>query len=231
MSPGQRDTPVTETRTPEQRLADAFKAIDAAEAAVPERDRDRIWLAVSGVLPVEERHALIEQTATSPAYAEAWRVAHEMWRASQDAASRNAHALPPRPARRWAPQWISAAAVLLVGTTLGLVLLRENQAVDQFRSSPGYVVQSRVTDAGALPRDAFRLQWAAGPDGSRYGIRVMTEDLTVLATAADLTVPEYTVASPLLSQLPAGATVLWQVDAYLPDGERVSSPAFVTHVK
>ena len=99
------------------------------------------------------------------------------------------------------------------------------------RSSPAYVVQSRVPDAGTLPREAFRLHWAAGPEGSRYRIRVTTEDLTVLATAADLAAPEFIVASSVLASLPAGATVLWQVDAYLPDGERVTSATFVTHVK
>jgi hypothetical protein len=118
-----------------------------------------------------------------------------------------------------------------VGTTIGLVSLREQRSGDQFRSSPGYVVQSRVPDAGVLPREAFRLQWAPGPEGARYRIRVTTADLVVLATAADLVAPEFLVEAPLLSQLPAGATVLWQVDAYLPDGERVTSRTFVTHVR
>ena len=223
---------MTDTRRSDERLADAFKAIaDPSEADVPDRDRERIWLAVSGVLPAEERRALVEQMATSPAYAEAWRVAHEMWRASRGDTAAIAHMPESQYARRWTPQWVAAAAVLLVGTTIGLVSLREQQQVDQFRSSPGYVVQSRVPDAGALPRDAFRLQWAAGPEGSRYRIRVTTEDLVVLATAADLAAPEFSVAAPLLSHLPPGATVLWQVDAYLPDGERVTSRTFVTHVR
>jgi hypothetical protein len=219
---------VTDARSRDQRLADAFRASeDAAEAAVPERDRERIWLAVSGVLPAGERRALVDQAAASPAYAEAWRVAHEMWQASQRTA---AHPAAPR-AWRWTVQWVAAAAVLLVGTTIGLVSLRERQTRDQFRSSPGYVVQSRIPDAGTLPREAFRLQWAPGPEGSRYRVSVTTEDLVVLATVADLATPEFAVPAPLLSQLPTGATVLWQVDAYLPDGERVTSRTFVTHVK
>lgn len=221
---------MTETRSTDQRLAEAFRAIDdASEAALSDRDRERIWLAVSGALPADERLELVERTAASPAYAEAWRVAHEMWRASQGMGTTHAEATP-RP-WRWTGQWMAAAAVLLVATTIGLVSLREQQTRDQFRSSPGYMLQSRVPDAGALPREAFRLQWAPGPEGSRYRIRVTTEDLVVLATAADLAVPEFSVPPPLLATLPAGATVLWQVDAYLPDGERVTSRTFVTHVK
>ena len=223
---------MTETRSPDERLADAFRAIaDSSAAPVADSDRERIWLAVSGVLPVEERRALVELMGTSPAHAEAWRVAHEMWRASQGTAAETLDTPNALNTRWWTAPWLSAAAVLLVGTTIGLISLREPQAGDQFRSSPAYVVQSRVPDASALPRDAFRLQWAAGPEGSRYRVRVTTDDLRVLATAADLAVPEFSVAEPLLSALPAGATVLWQVDAYLPDGERVTSRTFVTQVR
>jgi hypothetical protein len=223
---------MTETRRAEQRLADAFRAIaDPSEAAVPDRDVERIWLAVSGLLPAEERRALVDQVAARPAYAEAWRVAHEMWQAAPGHTVPPAHMPVTQPARRWTPQWLTAAAVLLIGTTIGLVSLREQPRVDEFRSSPGYVVQSRVAEAGTMPREAFRLQWAPGPRGSRYRIRVTTEDLTVVTTAADLEVPEFLVAAPLLAQLPPGATVLWQVDAYLPDGERVTSRTFVTHIR
>jgi hypothetical protein len=223
---------VTETRKSDERLAAAFRAIeDSSDAAVSDSERERIWLAVSGVLPAEERRVLVEQMATRPAYAEAWRVAHEMWQASQGRATEPADTSVSRYVRRWTAQWVAAAAVLLVGTTIGLVSLREQQSGDEFRSSPGYVVESLVPDAGALPRDAFRLRWAAGPEGARYRVRVTTEDLSVLATAADLSAPEFWVEAPLLSALPAGATVLWQVDAYLPDGERVTSRTFVTHVR
>jgi hypothetical protein len=231
MPAGQGDTTVTEPRSPDQRLADAFQAIeDPSDAGVPEDLRERIWLAVSGVLPPEERRALVERMATDPACAEAWRVAHELWRASQGRASDAADSMGPRP-RRWTSAWLGAAAVLLVGTTIGLITLRDQRAGDEFRSSPGYAVESRLPDDATLPREAFLLRWAPGPDGSRYQVRVTTDDLTVLATAADLGVPEFLVAAPLLSGLPPGATVLWQVDAYLPDGERVTSRTFVTRVR
>ena len=223
---------MTETRSPDERLADAFRAIEDSSAAdVADSDRERIWLAVSGVLPVEERRALVELMSTNPAYADAWRVAHEMWRASQGTAAETLGTPARLHTRWWTTPWLSAAAVLLVGTTIGLVSLREQQSGDEFRSSPAYVVESRMPDATALSRDAFRLQWAAGPEGSRYRVRVTTDDLRVLATAADLDVPEFSVPAPRLSTLPAGGTVLWQVDAYLPDGERVTSRTFVTQVR
>ena len=62
-----------------------------------------------------------------------------------------------------------------------------------------------------------------GPQDSRYQVRVTTEDLRVLTTISDLTEPEVVLESAVLSSVPPGARVLWQVDATLPGGENVSS--------
>ena len=91
-------------------------------------------------------------------------------------------------------------------------------------------MKSLVPPDVALPRDAFRLRWTPGPEESRYQVRVTTEELRVLATAADLTSPEFTVEPAVLS-LPSGASVFWQVDVSLPNGERLTSPTFITRVK
>ena len=52
---------MTETPTSDERLAAAFRAtVDGPEAVLPESDVERIWLAVSGALPAEERRRLHE---------------------------------------------------------------------------------------------------------------------------------------------------------------------------
>ena len=76
-------------------------------------------------------------------------------------------------------------------TAIGVVSLLNPPPGDEFRASPAFVVESLVPADAALPRDAFRLRWTPGPEGSRYQVRVTTEDLQVLATAADLTAPEF----------------------------------------
>jgi hypothetical protein len=224
---------VTEPRGSDQRLAEAFQALgDTHGDEVPADLRERIWLAVSGVLPPEERRELVERTAADPGCAEAWRVANELWRASQAAGSGEVAVVAPGLATRWAaPRWLAAAAVLVLGATIGVVSLLNRPSGDQFRASSGFVVQSLVPADGALPRHAFRLRWTPGPEGSRYQVRVTTEDLQVLATAADLTAPEHTVEPAALSQLPAGASVFWQVDVSLPNGERRTSSTFITRVE
>ena len=57
-------------------------------------------------------------------------------------------------------------------------------------------------------------------------VRVTTEDLRVLATVSDLTMPELALESAVLTSVPSGARVLWQVEATLPGGENVASETF-----
>jgi hypothetical protein len=238
---GDGDTTVTDVRGSDERLAEAFRAFgDTDDSEVQEDLRERIWLAVSGALPPEERRELVERTATDPGCAEVWRIASELWRASQAAAGGDDAVAAPGLATRWTPRWLAAAAVLLLGTALGVFSILNRPAGDEFRSSAvrnaqgsgrGFFVKSLVPANVALPRDAFRLRWTRGSKGSRYQVRVTTEDLQVLAVAADLTEPEFTVEPAVLSRLPGGVPVLWQVEVSLPNGERLTSSTFSTRVK
>jgi len=230
MPDGQGVTTVSEPHGSDERLAEAFRALaDSHSTELSEDLRERIWLAVSGVLPPEERRQLVEETASDPACAEAWRIASELWRASQAAAIGGTTAAGPGLSPRWGRYWLTAA-VLLLGTAIGVVSLLNRSPGDDFRASPGVLVESLVPADRALPRDAFRLRWTAGPEGSRYQVRVTTEDLQVLATAADLTTPEFVVDPAVLATLPGGATVFWQVEVSVPNGERLASPTFMTRV-
>lgn len=232
MPDGEGGATVTEAGGSDQRLAEAFRALgDTHGTEVPEDLRERIWLAVSGALSPEERRELVDRTAADPECAEAWRVASELWRASQASAVGGAAAAAPGRATRWATGWLGAAAALLLASTIGVVSLLNRPSDDEFRASSGFVVESLVAADTALPRNAFRLRWTPGPEGSRYQVRVTTEDLKVLATAPDLTAPEFTVEPGVLAGLSSGARVFWQVDVSLPNGERRTSSTFITRLE
>ena len=232
MPDGEGATSVTGRRGSDERLAEAFQALGNTHGIEePEDLRERIWLAVSGALPPEERRELVERTATDPGCAETWRVASELWRASLVSAGSGAAAAAPGPTTRWTPRWLATAAALLLVTAIGVGSLINRRPGDEFRASPGFVVESLVPADKALPRDAFRLRWTPGPEGSRYQVRATTEDLRLLATAADLTAPEFVIERAALSGLPGGASVFWQVDASLPNGERLTSSTFITRVE
>ena len=154
-------------------------------------------------------------------------MAHELWEASPGTL-----ASTPQPRRMFqAPSWFAAAAVLIVGVAGGLFFWVNRSPGDAYRDQPGYVVESLVAPDTALAREAFRLRWTPGPAGARYQVRVTTEDLRVLSSATELTAPELVLERSLLTNVPSGARVLWQVDVALPSGEHVSSQTFVVRVQ
>jgi hypothetical protein len=227
MPDGQGAEAVTDAAV-DTRLRQAFET----RAIVPRTEvsdelRDRIWLAVSGELPAADRRELIDRMASDAACAEAWRAACELWQASQGHAG-----VALRPDRMgWRSNWLLMAATILIATAVGVVSLLDTPPADEFRASPGYVVSSLVQAETSLPRDSFRLQWTPGPEGSRYQVRVATDDLQLLAIAADLTVAEFVVQPAAFARLTSGSSVFWQVDVTLPTGERITSPTFVARVQ
>jgi hypothetical protein len=217
---------VTSSQETDDRLRAAFRSLSAEGRTDCSREElERVWRAVSGELPAAERHDIVDRMAAEPAVAEAWRIAHEL-RAAQQEPLGGAES----PARSWRPAWIGLAALLVLSVGAGLLQLRQ-APTDTFRDSGRYVVEPLVVSDATLPRDRFVLRWKAGPDGSRYQVRVTTDDLRVLTTAADLSTPELTVPPERLSELAAGSRVLWQVVVALPGGESVSSETFVVRVQ
>jgi hypothetical protein len=229
------DAPMSEMERGDARLRRAFQSLGETHTTeCSAEDRDRVWQAVRGELPAAERRAIVARLAVEPALAEAWRVASEVWRASQEAqaASRPLHATGTEVRRAgwfWSPAWMGAAAAVSVVVTGALAawLLRTPPG-DELRAPADSAVESRLPPDTALPRDAFALAWTAGAAGSRYDLRVTTEELRTLATAADLEEPSFVVPAAALAGLASGTRILWQVDAVTPDGERISSQTFVT---
>jgi len=218
---------VTTSRDADDRLKAAFQSLSAVAGADCSREEiERVWQAVSGELPADERRNVVDRMASQPALAEAWRVAHELRLAQQEGAPREAEPA----ARSWTPAWIGLAALLVLTVGVGLVQFSRPPA-DTFRDAGSYVVESLVPSDATLPRDAFVLRWKPGPEGSRYEVRVTTEDLRVLTTAADLTSPELTLPRELLSGVGPGTRVLWQVVVALPGGDTVSSQTFVVRAQ
>jgi hypothetical protein len=215
-------------RTLEQ-LRRAFAAVDAsigAPAACP--SADHIWMAVCGELSHSETSAVVLHTAACAWCAEAWRLAHA---ASRDR-PRAAAAVPA-----WRSVWVwgpgLAAAALLV---LGVLSERPPRAADpggpaQYRESPEGVIEPLIADGAIVSRDALLLRWKPGPEGSRYNVRVMTADLTPVATAGSIAATEYAVPAAALEKVPSGARLLWQIDTLSPDAPRRTSPTFIVQLQ
>jgi hypothetical protein len=129
-------------------------------------------------------------------------------------------------------RWVAAAAVLIVAVGLGVQFLGPEVEVE-----PAYRVQESAwlllegEDGEVLPRESFVLRWSDGPQGSTYDIRVMTEDLNIVAEARMLELSQFQVPPEALEALPDGALIYWQVTAHLPDGRGIDSDSFLAVIE
>jgi hypothetical protein len=212
----------------DERLRAAFRAREPSDGGGEHPSGDHLWSAVRGELPAAERRRIVDHTAACATCAEAWRVAVEMNPQGIPAA---APATRPRAAMPWlAP--LAAAAALAVA--LGAAFWPGRVAAPD---GPGYrggnpaEVQSLVADGEELPREDFRLRWSAGPEGSRYDLRVTSEALEVLVDASDLAETSYVVPPSALTPVPPGGRVLWRVEVVAPDATRTASRTFVARVR
>jgi hypothetical protein len=203
---------------------------------------EKIWDAVQGLLPPGEVREIVQHTAVCAACAEDWRLARTMQ--EQEAAA----AVAPAPLR-FAPRqhrlrnFGLAAAAALALAVVGVQWLEKpgGPAADpaEYREGQQAAIHSRVAEGRALPRERFVLEWTAptsatsatSATAATYGVEVSTEDLRVVASAEGLHAPQYQVPASALRDLPAGARLLWKVEAEIPEGGHVSSPTFVTPVQ
>ncbi|ATB46579.1 hypothetical protein [Corallococcus macrosporus] len=227
-----------------ERLRAAVRAEDPGEHEGAPVDADLVWRAVSGELPAEERRAVVERVAADPAWAAAWRLAVELSRAASEAAPPMARRADIPRARRgdgdvrqqrrfrfaWSqPLWGVAATAALALIVVGVVM-REEQEIPEpprVRGGDTAAVVSRVPEAVPLKRADCVLRWSGGPEGTRWSVRLSTEDLGWVHRVDSLETPEYRVPAQTLSPLKPGTKLLWQVEARLPDGQVLRSATFV----
>jgi hypothetical protein len=128
---------------------------------------------------------------------------------------------------------LAAAALLALGLWIDYRHLLDGRGGSPAWRGPAPAadIRSLVAEDRPLPRNALVLRWSGGEAGARYNVRVLSEDLALVARADGLETPEYRVAPAALSRLPGGTRVLWQVEAVGKDGRRRTSPTFFARVE
>ncbi len=134
------------------------------------------------------------------------------------------------PATRWAPRWLAAAAVLLLGTRLGSSTTSRRPSGDEFRT-----VCRLACDRSCPPTRRFRAtrSGSAGHPDPKDRVSGAGDDGRP-AGAGDGRRPDGARVrgrSCRSCGAARGASVLWQVDVSLPNGERLASPTFITRVE
>lgn len=215
---------------PDPSFVDAVRRSFATPGPAPDPDAcpptDRIWAASHGELDAEATGEVVDHLHACPSCAAEWRAAAPAREASAGSASSPA-------GRRSAPvAWLALAATLIVA--VGLVfLLRPGTTLEApaFRADQDPGIRSLIPDGAALPRESFLLRWEPVEDEALYTVHVDRQDLTSVHDARDLTASELLVPEEALEDVPAGATLIWRVEAHLVDGTRVRSGAFLVRVR
>ena len=217
-----------------------LERLRAAWASLPPSERtpgcappEEIWAAAQGDYAGERARTLLEHAIGCADCATLWRLARELSAAPGAAgASERSDAAPAQlfPFRR--PLAVGAGLLAAAAVLFVLVprLSPPRRPPAELRGTGGAELRM-APGSESVFRNRAILRWTGAPPGSRYAITVSTSDLTVLFRASGFTATEVEVPTSAFAALPTGSQVLWRIEAILPDGSRLSSPAFLTRVE
>jgi hypothetical protein len=91
--------------------------------------------------------------------------------------------------------------------------------------------RSLVEEGATLAREGCVLRWTDAGQGVQYFVRVLDEQLAVVARGEWLERPEFAVPAAALARVEPGGRLFWQVDARAGDGTRRTSPLYSFRVR
>lgn len=193
--------------------------------------KEELWESSAGELEPRINEAVVLHLGRCSECSVIWQLAREMLLPDQALSSPVVRAGSRRRWRTWRKVLVPAiAATMLISVGLSAAWLvrrnassppvyRQQQDAGRIQASPG---------TQQLPRTACRLEWSAGPDGTRYDLTATDAQLEILSSVKGLTRPEYDLPPDLI---PTSTTeVFWRVTAHLPDGRVFSSETFTTRI-
>lgn len=188
----------------------------------------------------KDRGELLDHLAVCPVCGETWRLAVAIGKevapgatttqpAGLPGGARVIAARPPAPqsfVRRALPVASALAALLLISLALPMLMPGRPGGPDTaMRGAEGL----RIVDvSGPLDRARCVLRWRLEPEqpGALFAVRVMDEQLELVASPSALAAAELAIPPHELTAIPPGGKLLWQVEATFPDGSVKDSPTF-----
>ena len=202
------------------RLQTAFAALDENLRAEGCPDPASIWDAVHARLNPSRIRQVIEHTAGCPSCASDWRVAMRSVTPSTAGGSRG-----------W-PRVAAVAAILLAGFVFGVSRFGDSApATPVYRTNIESAILSLLPPDESISRGEAVLRWSELGAGALYDVEVGTLELTPLAAARDLEGTEFVIPARALEPVADGESIVWQVEATLPDGRHVTSEAFISRLE
>lgn len=207
------------------RLVFAAGGAPATNACPP---ADRLWAGAAQSLGNPELEALLDHVAACGPCSDAWRIAVDVQRDSS-LGHDGATVVPFGPRRRWASVVWAAGLAASVVLMIHLAVPRTSAPppvpdAGPLRGAQPGAPRSLVDDGATLARNACVLRWTEAGPGAQYFVRVLDEQMAVVALGEWLDRPEFTVPATALARVEAGGRLFWQVDARAGDGARRTSP-------
>lgn len=196
-------------------------------------DAEQFWAAAHGDPKPAQLRRLLDHASLCPSCSEAWRLARQLISQLEEAGEKFQQPRSfvfPRARVYWTAFAVAAAMVAIIAG-VRFYQPQTMQPGAEFRDPSQQTILSLVDEQVLLSRTDCLLRWSPGPEGTLYSIQVATEDLTVIAQARSLERPEYVVAKTALEDLPAEATIIWQVKAQFLDGSSLRSKSFVNRIE
>jgi hypothetical protein len=194
---------------------------------------ESIWEAVHLRLPAARRRSIVEHIAGCASCAADWRVA---MRSEERTAEAAPEVLRFRASTRaaWVRRGAFAAAAAGIAA-VGLIAVYRISAPEPVppvvRAAQEVEIRSLVPEDRALPRDRAVLRWTPLEEGTRYSLELARQDLEPLDSAYGLESGEYRLSPEIVEKLEPGEAFVWRVEARLPDGRSVASPAFLNRLE
>jgi hypothetical protein len=202
----------------EDRIREALSRRDGASSSAECPDAGVLWDLATGTLDAGRARSVGLHAVGCGACREALRLAREAGAAGT--------AAPRASSRAWT-RWAAAAAAVAI---LAIVAVMRDAPIapppaSEYREEPAVSIAAERPQAVVAAGEPVVLRWTEIP-GARYDLTVARESLEVLSVARGLDRPEWEVPSATVADLSPGQSLLWQVEAVLPEGRRVRSATF-----
>lgn len=213
----------------------AFAATEGAPRPETCPPAERLWAGRRGELSPRETRDVVEHLAECADCAADWRLAGAV--AEETASGLPAAAPRTRPARSGRLLAMAAGVLAMVAGaglwySVGNGLGRAPGEAPVYRQAEEQAIASQVAADAPLARGAATLAWSrVAGEGTRYDLLVSTADFSPVAEASGLEEPRFTIPAENLAAFPPGTELLWRVEAVTADGERITSPTFITPIE
>jgi hypothetical protein len=178
-------------------------------------------------LAADEIRDVIDHFVACPSCAADWRAAKGWEADAETPVEPEVLVRARRPILRWAGL---AAAVLLVAVLAAYRILSPVPSEPVYRTG-SEAIRSLVPEDEVLPRDAAVLRWTPVGEDAVYSVEVGLIDLTTLFSVREISETELRIPSEALEKVETGESIVWRVEAQLPDGRRMASGAFLHRIE